>query len=52
MVEESERLGYPDLNGCGWDFGHSDVTETSYISRLRVEFMRHELSAMTRGPHV
>ena len=42
MVENSERLRYPDLNVWGWDSRHSDVTETSYISYLRAEFARHK----------
>ena len=42
MVEDSERLRYPDLNVWGWGSGHSDVTETSYISRLRAELARHK----------
>jgi len=42
MVEDSERLGYPDRNGCGWDSGHSAITETSYSSHLRAELVRHE----------
>ena len=42
MVEDSERLGYPDRNGCGWDSGHSDVIETSYSSHLRAELVRQE----------
>jgi len=42
MVEDSERLGYPDRNGCGWDFGYSDVIETSYSSHLRAELVRQE----------
>jgi hypothetical protein len=42
MVEDSERLRYPDLNVWGWDSRHSDVTETSYISHLRAEFARHK----------
>ena len=42
MVEDSERLGYPDRNGCGWDSGHSDVIETSYSSHMRAELVRQE----------
>jgi len=42
MIEDSERLEYPDLNGCGWDSGPSDIAETSSISRLRAELRRHE----------
>ena len=42
MAEDSERLGYPDRNRCGWDFGHSDVIETSYSSHPRAEFVRQE----------
>jgi hypothetical protein len=42
MVEDSEPLRYPDLNVCGWDSGHSDVTGMSYISYLRAEFARHK----------
>jgi len=42
MVEDSERLRYPDLNVWRWDSGHSDVTETSYISHLCAEFARHK----------
>ena len=39
MIEDSERLEYPDLNGCGWDSGPSDIAETSH---LRAELKRHE----------
>jgi hypothetical protein len=42
MVEDSERLRYPDLIVWGWDSGHSDVIGTSYISHLRAEFARHK----------
>ena len=42
MVEDSERLAYPDRNECGWDSGHSDVIETSCSSHLRAEFVRQE----------
>ena len=41
MVEDSERLGYPDRNMCGWGSGHSHVTETSYSPHLRAELVRH-----------
>jgi len=46
MIEDSERLEYPDLNGCGWDSGPSDITETLSIWHLRAELRRHE------HPHV
>ena len=55
MVEDSERLRYPDLNVWGWGSGHSDVTETSYISRLRAELARHkhkDRGAALAGSHV
>ena len=42
MVEDSERLRYPDLIVWGWDSGHSDVIGTSYILHLRAEFARHK----------
>jgi len=42
MVEDSERLRYPDLDVWGWDSGHSGITETSYIPHLRAGFARHE----------
>ena len=42
MVEDSERLGCPGVDGCGWDSGHSDITDMWYILRLRAEFVRHE----------
>ena len=42
MVEDSERLRYPDRNGCGRDSGHSDIAETSYSSHVRAEPVRHE----------
>jgi hypothetical protein len=48
MMEDSERLGYPDRNGCGRDSGHSDVMETSYSSHLRAGLVRHEHN----GSHV
>jgi hypothetical protein len=53
MVEDSERLRYPDLNVWGWGSGHSNVTETSYISHLRAELApQAQTSAVTRGSHV
>ncbi len=55
MVEDSERLRYPDLNVWGWGSGHSDVTKTSYISHLRAELARHkhkDRGAVLAGSHV
>ncbi len=38
-VEDLERLGLPDLGGCGRDFVH--LTETSRISRACAEVVRY-----------
>jgi len=42
MAEDLVRLGCPDLDGGGWDCEHPYVTETSYISHMRAELVRHE----------